>query len=99
VRELRNVARRVSLLDPGEAVGAALLSGLLSGPEADGAPREGVEADLVRLITGRGPLAAGEISARAGVPLRTVQRHLRRLVDAGDVAALGRGRARVYGTT
>jgi tetratricopeptide (TPR) repeat protein/DNA-binding transcriptional ArsR family regulator len=98
VRELRNLARRVALLDRREELGEALVARMLPGTVPSGAVAGSDEGALVRIIARDGPLAAGEVAARVDVPLRTVQRHLRDLVRADVIVALGRGRSRVYGS-
>ena len=54
--------------------------------------------DLLRVLLGAGPsgLAAGDLSARLGVPPSTLSFHLRALDQAGLIAATRQGRSLIY---
>jgi Fic family protein len=51
---------------------------------------------LRELEKAREPLPVSDLEARTNIPRRTLQRQLRRLVDSGQVNAIGQGRARRY---
>ena len=98
VRELQSAVRAAAIDSRGPRIGAdELRSHLHQGLVAE-PPRMNVAERSLRVLEAvdERPKRIGEISLETGIPHSTLRRILVDLVERGDVAALGEGRARRY---
>ncbi len=93
VRELECVLFRAALRATSGAVSAGHLREELAGPEAVAAP---ATARVLALLRAGEPLASSEVAETVGLSRATAQRVLRAMVEAGDLVAVGTGRATRY---
>ncbi len=94
VRELENVLFRASLRSTGRSVTATdVCAALPGGGPAEPAP---LATRVLQLVDQADGVGSGELADALGVPRSTLKRLLKALVEAGDLVAVGVGKATRY---
>jgi DNA-binding NtrC family response regulator len=93
VRELQNVLFRVALRTRGAITGRDLRLAL---GLPDAPPPVDASVRVVELVTASGEVNCPDLSLAVGIPRSTLGRLLRTLVDAGELVAIGQGKATRY---
>lgn len=94
VRELGNVLFRAALRARGGSVGASDVGAALGCDRIE--PETPVSQRVLDLVRGCGEVSSTELAEALAVPRSTMKRLLRCLVEAGDLATTGEGKATRY---
>jgi transcriptional regulator with PAS, ATPase and Fis domain len=95
VRELENVLFRAALHARGPSVTARDLCDAM-GLESVSKPTAPVSSRVVELVQNSGGAGSRELAEALAVPVSTLKRLLKALVEAGDLVAVGQGKATRY---